>query len=92
MSTTTLTLTEAVRHFSDYVSRVACRHESFVLCKGKKPVAATAWSSAVCGNCGPGCSLRTSLSSSLLVSVRRPTGGAGAASTYPGGVVGCRSS
>jgi len=39
MSTTTLTVTEAVRHFSDYVSRVAYRHESFVLCKGKRPVA-----------------------------------------------------
>ena len=39
MSTNTLTVTEAVRHFSDYVSRVAYRHESFVLCRGKKPVA-----------------------------------------------------
>lgn len=39
MSTTTVTVTEAVRHFSDYVSRVAYRRESFVLCKGKKPVA-----------------------------------------------------
>jgi antitoxin (DNA-binding transcriptional repressor) of toxin-antitoxin stability system len=34
-----LTVTEAVRHFSDYISRVAYRHETFVLCKGKKPVA-----------------------------------------------------
>jgi antitoxin (DNA-binding transcriptional repressor) of toxin-antitoxin stability system len=34
-----LTVTEVVRHFSDYVSRVAYRHEVFVLCKGKKPVA-----------------------------------------------------
>jgi len=39
MSVNTLTVTEAVRHFSDYVSRVAYRNESFVLCKGKKPVA-----------------------------------------------------
>ena len=28
-----------MRHFSDYISRVAYRHETFVLCKGKKPVA-----------------------------------------------------
>ena len=39
MNTRTLTVTEAARHFSDYISRVAYRHESFVLCKGKKPVA-----------------------------------------------------
>ena len=39
MAAITLTVTEAVRHFSDYVSRVAYRHESFVLCKGRKPVA-----------------------------------------------------
>jgi antitoxin (DNA-binding transcriptional repressor) of toxin-antitoxin stability system len=39
MGTTTVTVTEAARHFSDYISRVAYRHESFVLCKGKKPVA-----------------------------------------------------
>jgi len=39
MSTTTVTVTEAVRHFSDYISRVSYRHESFVLRKGKKPVA-----------------------------------------------------
>ena len=39
MNAKTLTVTEAVRHFSDYISRVAYRHESFVLCKGKKPVA-----------------------------------------------------
>ena len=39
MKTKALTVTEAVRHFSDYISRVAYRHESFVLCKGKKPVA-----------------------------------------------------
>ena len=36
---TGITVTEAVRHFSDYISRVAYRHESFVLCKGSKPVA-----------------------------------------------------
>ncbi len=39
MMASTLTVTEAVRHFSEYVSRVAYRHESFVLCKGKKAVA-----------------------------------------------------
>ncbi|MBA4387977.1 MAG: hypothetical protein C0404_08345 [Verrucomicrobia bacterium] len=39
MTSVTLTVTEAARHFSDYVSRVAYRHESFVLIKGKKAVA-----------------------------------------------------
>lgn len=39
MNAHTLTVTEAVRNFSDYVSRVAYRNETFVLCKGKKPVA-----------------------------------------------------
>ena len=39
MNANTLTVTEAVRHFADYIGRVAYRHESFVLCKGKKPVA-----------------------------------------------------
>ena len=39
MHTNVLTVTEAVRHFSDYISRVAYRRESFVLHKGKKPVA-----------------------------------------------------
>lgn len=39
MKANTLTVTEAVRHFSDYVSRVAYRRESFVLCRGKKAVA-----------------------------------------------------
>lgn len=34
-----VTLTEAARNFSDYVSRVAYRNEMFVLCKGKKPIA-----------------------------------------------------
>lgn len=39
MHTGTVTVTEAVRHFADYISRVAYRQESFVLCRGKKPVA-----------------------------------------------------
>ena len=39
MAAIALTVTEAARHFSDYVSRVSYRHESFVLCKGRKPVA-----------------------------------------------------
>ncbi len=39
MNATSLTVTEAVRNFSDYISRVAYRRESFVLCKGKRPVA-----------------------------------------------------
>ncbi len=39
MSTNVLTVTEAVRHFSEYVSRVTYRHESFVLRKGNKSVA-----------------------------------------------------
>ncbi len=39
MSGTVLTVTEAVRHFSDYIGRVAYRHETFVLRKGRKPVA-----------------------------------------------------
>lgn len=39
MSSSVLTVTEVVRHFSDYIGRVAYRHESFVLCKGKRPVA-----------------------------------------------------
>lgn len=39
MNAKTLTVTEVVRHFSDYVSRVVYRHETFVLCKGRKPVA-----------------------------------------------------
>ncbi len=39
MSPNTLTVTEAVRNFSEYISRVFYRHESFVLRKGKKPVA-----------------------------------------------------
>ncbi|NCC51981.1 MAG: hypothetical protein EOM20_12305 [Spartobacteria bacterium] len=39
MNTKVLTVTEAARHFSDFISRVAYRHETFVLSKGKKPVA-----------------------------------------------------
>jgi antitoxin (DNA-binding transcriptional repressor) of toxin-antitoxin stability system len=39
MAAIDLTVTEAARHFSDYVSRVAYRHESYVLCKGKRPMA-----------------------------------------------------
>ena len=39
MTTITLTVTEAARHLSDYVNRIASRHESFVLCRGGKPVA-----------------------------------------------------
>lgn len=39
MSTKVLTVTEAVRHFSEYVNRVAYRHEAFILRKGKKSVA-----------------------------------------------------
>jgi antitoxin (DNA-binding transcriptional repressor) of toxin-antitoxin stability system len=39
MSTNTVTVTDAVRHFSEYISRVAYRHESFVLRKGRRPVA-----------------------------------------------------
>jgi antitoxin (DNA-binding transcriptional repressor) of toxin-antitoxin stability system len=34
-----LSVTEAVRNFSDYVNRVAYRRESFVLLRGSKPVA-----------------------------------------------------
>ena len=34
-----LTVTEVVRHFSDYINRVAYRHETFVLRKGGKSVA-----------------------------------------------------
>lgn len=39
MKASTLNVAEAVRHFPDYINRAAYRHESFVLCKGKKPVA-----------------------------------------------------
>jgi antitoxin (DNA-binding transcriptional repressor) of toxin-antitoxin stability system len=36
---TTVSVTEAVRHFTDYVNRVAYRGESFFLRKGKRVVA-----------------------------------------------------
>ena len=39
MSTHILTVTEAVRHFSDYIGRVTYRHETFVLRKGNRAVA-----------------------------------------------------
>ncbi len=39
MRPTVLTVTEAIRNFSDYINRVAYRHEAFVLSKGKKPLA-----------------------------------------------------
>lgn len=39
MATQTITTTEAARHFSDYLNRVAYRHEAFVLSRGNKPVA-----------------------------------------------------
>jgi antitoxin (DNA-binding transcriptional repressor) of toxin-antitoxin stability system len=39
MTANVLTVTEAARHFSEYISRVAYRHETFVLRKGSKPVA-----------------------------------------------------
>jgi len=39
MGANVLTVTEAARHFSEYISRVAYRHETFVLRKGSKPVA-----------------------------------------------------
>jgi antitoxin (DNA-binding transcriptional repressor) of toxin-antitoxin stability system len=35
----TLTVTEAVRHFAEYVNRVVYRRESFVLVRGNKPIA-----------------------------------------------------
>jgi antitoxin (DNA-binding transcriptional repressor) of toxin-antitoxin stability system len=35
----TLTVTEVVRHFAEYVNRVAYRRESFVLVRGNKPIA-----------------------------------------------------
>lgn len=34
-----LTVTEVVRHFADYVNRVAYRRESFTLIRGNRPVA-----------------------------------------------------
>ena len=39
MHTTSLSVTEMVRGFSDYVNRVAYRGERFILLKGRRPVA-----------------------------------------------------
>jgi antitoxin (DNA-binding transcriptional repressor) of toxin-antitoxin stability system len=39
MHSTTLSVTEIVRGFSEYVNRVAYRGERFVLTKGNKPMA-----------------------------------------------------
>ena len=39
MHTSSLSVTEMVRSFSDYVNRVAYRGERFILLKGRKPVA-----------------------------------------------------
>lgn len=39
MYSKTLTVTEAVRNFSDYVNRVAYKRESFVLRRGRKAMA-----------------------------------------------------
>ncbi len=39
MNSNVLSVTEAVRHFSDYIARVAYRHETFILRKGYKSVA-----------------------------------------------------
>lgn len=38
-NTATVSVTEMVRGFSDYVNRVAYRRERFILIKGRKPVA-----------------------------------------------------
>jgi antitoxin (DNA-binding transcriptional repressor) of toxin-antitoxin stability system len=35
----TLTVTEVVRHFAEYINRVAYRGECFVLVRGNKPIA-----------------------------------------------------
>ena len=39
MNTTTLSVTETVRHFSEYINRITYKRESFILVKGNKPVA-----------------------------------------------------
>ena len=39
MPVTSLSVTEMVRGFSDYVNRVAYRGERFILLKGRKPMA-----------------------------------------------------
>jgi antitoxin (DNA-binding transcriptional repressor) of toxin-antitoxin stability system len=36
---TVVTVTEAARHFADYINRVAYRGERFVLLRGNRPVA-----------------------------------------------------
>ena len=35
----TRSVTEVARHFAEYIDRVSCRSESFVLLRGNKPVA-----------------------------------------------------
>ena len=35
----TLSVTELARHFAEYINRVSCRGECFVLVRGNKPVA-----------------------------------------------------
>ena len=35
----TLSVTEVARHFAEYINRVACRGECFVLVRGNKPMA-----------------------------------------------------
>lgn len=39
MPAVTVSVTELIRGFSDYVNRVAYRQERFILLKGRKPVA-----------------------------------------------------
>lgn len=39
MDAKNLTVTEVVRNFSEYINRIVYRQESFILSKGKKPVA-----------------------------------------------------
>jgi len=39
MSVKTLTVTDATRHFSDYINRVAYRSERFILRKGRRLMA-----------------------------------------------------
>ena len=39
MHTKSVSVTEAVRHFSEYVNRVAYRHETFLLSRGRKAMA-----------------------------------------------------
>ncbi len=39
MNTTSISVTEMVRGFSEYVNRVVYRQERFILLKGRKPVA-----------------------------------------------------